>query len=215
MAGLIIALSITSVNAAVIVEYGTAGSTTSLAATTVDAGVVADNLEAGPGLNVQNFSTFNFTGWDTGSTDFAAAVAANDFWTWGFDVNSVGMTLGLTTMDFRVDRSGSGPDDFEVQVSVNGGGGITVQTHDYSDSSSGVNFLAVDLSAVPTLNNGDSVVFTLAAFNSEGNTGSFDLELVSSQSYGIQVNGDFVAIPEPSSAILGSLALLGLVRRKR
>lgn len=208
-------------NAAVITQYTTAGSTTSLAASIVDPGVTADDLVAGSGLNVQTFSTFNFTGWNTTSTSFAAAVAENDFWTWGFDVTSSD-PLDLTTMDIRLDRSGSGPDDFEIQASVNGGTPVTVLTHDYEDSSSGVTFTGVDLSGIATLNQGDSVVFTLAAFNSESNAGSFDLETVTfpGGSDSLVINGEFatVAIPEPSSValmMLGAVAVSAVSMRGR
>jgi hypothetical protein len=105
------------------------------------------------------------------------AVAANDFWRWGFDVTSA-VFIDLTTMDIRLDRSGTGPDDFEIQASVNGGPGVSVLTHNYNDSDQAVNFLDVNLSALPLLQQGDSVVFTLGAYNSEGTGGTFDLETI-------------------------------------
>ena len=201
----------------IIVEYTTAGSTTSLAAGQADANVAADNLDAGSGLNVQTFSTFNFTGWDTASTTFEQAVAANDFWSWGFDVTAAGAVISLTEMNIRLDRSGSGPDDFEIRGSVNGGAAVTLLTHDYNDSSSGVTFTDVDISALGTVSTGDSVEFVLAAFNSESAAGSFDLETVTfpGGTDSLQILGNVSVVPEPSSAIVLAAGALVLMRRRR
>ncbi|MEM6655654.1 MAG: hypothetical protein AAF596_07625 [Planctomycetota bacterium] len=198
-------------NAAIIVQYPTAGSVTSLAAEIVDPSVTADDLTAGSGLAVNTFSTFNFDGYDTDNTSFADAVADDEVFLWGFDVTSP-VTIDLTTFDIRPDRSGTGPDDFEIQVSVNGGAGISVLSFDFGDSTSGVDFIGVDLSAVPTLSQGDSVVFTLAAFNSESTAGSFDLETVDfggSDPRAIRIEGDITAsvIPEPGAALLAMLGM--------
>lgn len=205
-----------SAQAAVIVQYdGASPNTTSVAAVAADASVSADNLTAGSGLNTTNFSTFNFTGWDTTSTSFADAVAANDFWAWGFDVTAAATTIDLTTMDLRVDRSGSGPDDFEIQASVNGGTPVSLLTHDYNDSGSGVNFTGVDLTALGTLTTGDSVVFTLGAYNSESENGSLDLENLTfpGGNDGIVING--TVVPEPTSLALLGLGGLVVARRRR
>ena len=205
--------------AAVVIQYATAGSATSLAPTVVDATVSGDDLVAGSGLNVQNFSTFNFTGWDIGSTDFAAAVTANDFWSWGFDVTAPGATIALETMDIRLDRSGSGPDDFEIRGSVNGGAESTLLTHDFADSGSAVDFLAVDISALGTVATGDSVEFVLAAFNSESDAGTFDLETVDfggSDPRALRIEGTITAIPEPGALLVcfGITGVLALRRRR-
>ncbi|MEM9353471.1 MAG: PEP-CTERM sorting domain-containing protein [Planctomycetota bacterium] len=202
-------------SAATIVQYATAGGVNPLPAFFADAAVSADGLTAGSGLNVQNFSTFNTTGWDVASTSFADAVAADDVWTWGFDVTG-STPLDLTTMDFRLDRSGTGPDDVEIEVSVNGGAGIPVFFHDYNDSGAGVNFVGVDLSGVPTLVSGDSVVFTLGAYNSESAAGSLDLETITfpGGTDSLTIFGEFV--PEPTSFVMLSLGAMGLgfVRRR-
>lgn len=176
--GIFCILAPLSIRADVIVQYNTAGGTTSLAPFAVDASVSADNLEAGSGIDVLNFSTFNFTNWDPANTSYSDAVADDEKWTWGFDVTAVATDITLSTMDIRLDRSGSGPDDFEIKASVNGGAEVSLLTHDYNDSSSGVNFLGVDISALGTLSTGDSIVFTLAAFNAESTGGTFDLETI-------------------------------------
>ncbi|MEO1082053.1 MAG: ExeM/NucH family extracellular endonuclease [Pseudomonadota bacterium] len=182
MAKLLGALSLgvaaASADAVTLVQWDTAPSTSNpaLTATTFDPSLIPDQLSAGAGLSANSGGTWNWRGWDTASTSFGDALAAGDFWTWGFDVGAASVTP--TSMDIRLDRSGSGPDDFEIQASVNGGTPVSVLTFDYGDSGSGVDFVAVDLSSIGTLNAGDSIVFTLAAFNSESNAGTFDLETV-------------------------------------
>lgn len=208
----------TTASAATVVQYGTAGSVTSLAPEVVDPSVSGDDLSAGSGLAVNNFSTFNFDGYDTDNTSFADAVADDEIWTFGFDVTGA-VFIDLTTFDIRLDRSGTGPDDFEIQVSVNGDTPVSVLTFDYGDTTAGVDFLGVDLSALPTLTTGDSVVFTLGAFNSESTAGSFDLETIDfggSDPRALRIEGTITAIPEPAS--LGLLAVGGLLiagRRRR
>lgn len=202
--------------AATIVEYQTAPSSDSatISPSVSDAAVSGDSLATGGGLTSATGGTYNWSGWDTANTTFAAAVTAGDFWSWGFDVTA-DVTIDLTAMDIRLDRSGTGPDDFEIQVSVNGGTGISILTYDYADSGSGVDFVGIDLSSVPSLVQGDSVVFTMAAFNSEGSTGTFDLETVDfggDDPRSIRITG---TVPEPSAALLGACGLLGLFRRRR
>lgn len=211
------ALMASAAQAVTIVQYGTAGSTTSLAPNTIAPEVSGDDLTAGAGINVLSFSTFNFNGWETDNTSFSDAIADDEYFRWGFTVTDGTVQVDLTTLDIRVDRSGTGPDDFEIQASVNGAPGISVLTHDYADATSGVNFLGVDLSAINGLTAGDSVVFTLGAFNAESTAGTFDLETITfpGGSDAIVVSGDISVIPEPSTALLIGLGLAGLGRARR
>ncbi|MEM1271883.1 MAG: PEP-CTERM sorting domain-containing protein [Bacteroidota bacterium] len=196
-----------SADASVILQYATAGSTSTLSPVIADPGIAADDLQAGTGIVAQTFSTFNFNDWDTDNTSFADAVADDEVWTWGFDVTSP-LDLNLTTLDVRLDRSSTGPDDFEIQASVNGGTPVSVLTFDFGDSSAGVEFEDVDLSGLGTLSTGDSVVFTLAAFNSETTGGTFDLETFTfpGGNDALIISGVFV-IPEPGTVLLTMLGL--------
>lgn len=205
---------------AVIVQYDTAasGDFPAITATTVNPAVSAVALSAGPGLNSASGATWNWNGFDVASTSFGDAVAAGDFFTWGFDVLGLN-TVALTTMDVRWDRSGTGPDDFEIQATVNGGTPVSLLTFDYADSSNGVDFVGVDLTGIGSLSGGDSLVFTLAAFNSESAAGTFDLETVDfngSDPRSLRIEGTVTAIPEPGSFVaLGVIAIGGLVVRCR
>lgn len=200
-----------------LLQYPTAGSTTSLSPAIVDPSISGDDLTAGSGLTVQDFSTFNFSGWDPASTSFADAVAANDFWTWGFDVTG-NVNIDLSTMDIRLDRSGSGPDDFDIQATVNGGVAVSILSYDFGDSSSGVDFMGVDLSGIGSLGPGDSLMFTLAAYNSESDLGTFDLETVDfggSDPRALRIEGTVSAVPLPAAAWLFGSALLGMAAISR
>jgi hypothetical protein len=208
--GLALAVSAASgaANAALVLQYGTAGSVTSLAPVFADGAVAADNLVAGPGLTVLNYSTFNFSNWDLASTTFDAAVAADDYWRWGFDANQA---IALTSFDIRVDRSGTGPDDFEIRAAINGGAESTVFAYDFGGTTAGISFLGVDLTGF-NLSAGDSIEFTLAAFNATGTGGTFDLEVHTypGGTDGISIYGDLAPVPVPAAFILFASGLAGL-----
>jgi hypothetical protein len=199
-----------------IVQYGSAN-TTSLAPAVVDGAVSANNLNAGPGLGLNTGSTFNFNGWDTASTTFDAAAAAGDFWTFGFSITDPNALVDLTTMDIRLDRSGTGPDDFEIRAAVNGGVSTSLLIGDFAGGSLGVNYLGVDLSSLSGLTVGDSVLFTLAAWNATSAAGTFDLETITfpGGTDGLTIRGNVSVVPEPSTALLFALGLGGLASIRR
>jgi hypothetical protein len=217
-----IALTVTAPGAfaaSTILQYDTAASTTNatLAASVADPAITADALSAGPGLVPNSGSTWNWRDWDTASTSFSEAVAAGDFWTFGFEVTG-NVFVSPTALDIRLDRSGSGPDDFELVASVNDGAPISVLSFDYGDASSGVDFVDVDLTALGQLGPGDSVVFTIAAFNSESSAGTFDLETVDfngADPRSLRLLGDVAPVPVPPAFALFGASLLTLLRRRR
>ncbi len=182
-------LMVCPAQAAIIVEYPTAPSDPNATlGATVENGVTADLLATGGGLTSNTFATWNWQDWgETGSSPYTTystydeAVAAGKTWTWGFAV-SAGTTISDLTLDTRLDRSGTGPNQVEIKASVNAGTPISVLDFDYVDAASGVDFIGVDLSALGTLTTGDQVAFTLAAFGEDSggasSTGSFDLETV-------------------------------------
>jgi hypothetical protein len=204
------------VGAATVVQYDAANNgVSSMAPVVTAAEVSADNMVAGSGLSTESGSTWNFKGWDGAS--FAGSVSSNDLWRWGFDVVQ-NVEIDLTTMDIRLDRSGTGPDDFEIQASVNGGTPVSLLTHNYNDSTSGVNFLNVSLASLGTVELGDSVVFTLAAYNAENaGAGTFDLENITfpGGNDGIVIKGDITPVPEPAALSLLGLGTVAVLRRRR
>ncbi len=192
-------------SAVTLASWGSEGSTTSQAANFEGAGITADNLVAGAGLDVRADSTFNFDDWDVGSTSAADALVAEDFWTWGFTSTTA---YDLTDFSIRLDRSPSGPDDFLIELAVNGSSSFaSVLSFDFEDSGNGVNFLNVDLSSFDAISDAD---FRLTAFNSESSAGTFDLELLPNSTNGIIITGEVSAIPLPAPALMLLASLLGL-----
>lgn len=213
----ILALGASSASAQqTIVQYGTAN-TTSLAPAVVDPSVTASSLAAGSGLGLNTGSTFNFNGWDITSTSFENALAANDVWTWDFSVADPNALVDLTTLDIRLDRSTQGPDDFEIRASINGGASTSLLIGDFAGGSVGVNYLGVDLSSLAGLTFGDSVQFTLGAWNATSALGTFDLETITfpGGTDGLTIRGNVSVIPEPSTTLLFALGLGGLASIRR
>ncbi|MBK7950632.1 MAG: PEP-CTERM sorting domain-containing protein [Deltaproteobacteria bacterium] len=213
----ILALGATSASAQqTLVQYGTAN-TTSLAPAVVDPSVTASNLGAGSGLGLNTGSTFNFNSWNITSTSFENALAADDVWTWDFSVADPNALVDLATLDIRLDRSTQGPDDFEIRASINGGASTSILIGDFAGGSVGVNYLGVDLSSLAGLTFGDSVRFTLAAWNATSALGTFDLETITfpGGTDGLTIRGNVSVIPEPSTTLLFALGLGGLASIRR
>ncbi len=182
---------------------------------------------AGPGLTLvppgpvplNEFGEFGFYRYNPANTSFAAAVADGEAWTWGFDVTAA-VNIGLTTMDLRVTRGNSGPDDFEIRGSVNGGTPISLLTYDFNDSTANPRWKDLDISGLGTVTQGDSVEFTLAAFNAEqefADAASFWMLTFPPPLTGDPwtVRGTITAIPEPVALVLvpaGAALCLGLRR---
>ncbi len=204
-------------NAAPIVGYdaGVTDSFTSPSVVTAPE-VTADLLTAGPGLTDATGLTFNFGGWN-GATDFASAVSAGNVFTWGFDVTD-NVLINLTTLDMLIDRSGSGPPNFSVQAAINGAPGVIVYSKS-ALSENGETLLGNDISALlPTLIQGDSIVFTLGAWGATSASGTLDFEPYSG-SVGLAVNGDIAPgpapVPEPAGVLLFALGIAAILAGRR
>lgn len=213
---LVFALSVPTARGDEILTYAPVGATTLEGMTMFEAAIIPTDVTAGSGLNPQSgASTYNFNNWDPASTNAVEAIAADDFWTWGFEVD----TLGLVTLDnfqIRLDRSGSGPQNFEVLVSVNGDPATSVLAGDVPTT--GADFTSDSLAGLGLLTGGDAITFTLAAFNSTTTDGTFDIEELDGRDDGIGfvLNGTAVAVPEPSSLFaLGSITSAVCWRRRR
>ncbi len=215
---------LTNLKAATILTYEMEKSTITptIAGNIVNANISADNLIGGSGLTPKDEGSgqFAFQGWTTDATA-QDAIDANDFFQWGFDITG-SIDLDLTSMDISLDRTFSGPDDFEIRASVNGGASSTVFTHDFNGSfGSAQNFTNIDLTGFASLQNltqGDSVVFLLPAFSGSGT----NLGIVNQGSFtdgdGLVINGDVTVVPEAehySLIFCGTLMGLGCLYRKK
>lgn len=195
-----------------LVEYNTANTAT-LAASYSDPSVTPVNVTAGSGISLNAGSTFNFTGWDPSNASAQDAIDDDEVWRFGFTALQ---DITLTSLDIRLDRSGSGPDDVEIFGAIDMGPRTSLFTHDFADSASGVNFTNIDLSAF-SLSAGQSMGFLVTAFNSELLGGAFDLETIfsSPRNFSIRVSGEVAPVPVPAAVWLFGSALLGLIGMRR
>lgn len=208
-----------------ILEYQTAASTSNatLSPSVEDAAVAGDVMAAGSGISPNSGGTWNWSQWaDGGSANTkAGALAESEIWTWGFDVVAALTTVSLTDFDIRVDRSGTGPNMFDIDYAINGGSYSNVLSYDFGDGASGVDFVGVDLSGI-SLSTGDSIEFRLVAWGADSggasSSGTFDLETVDfggSDPRSLRINGSVSVIPSPTAVLVGSAAIGGLALRRR
>ncbi len=199
-----------SANAATIVDYDTHNAAGGVAAAIEGSGVTGTDLNRGAGL-VQNVGNdYNSRNWTQGG-DLAAAVANQDFLTWGFTSSSA---YNLTGLDIAYDRSGTGAMQIAIQASINGGAFNTI----FSDLTVGTSTQIQNIALMAT--NVTSAVFRLAGWGSTNPLGTFDIEtdeVGAGNSYGLVISGDIAPVPVPAAGVLlaGALGGLGLMRRRK
>ena len=201
---LLLVAAVTSVltsasQAAIVLDYISIPSTANatIAPNTTGTGVTGANLMTGGGLTANNGSTYNWRAWD--GTDVATALAAGDFFEWGFTSTSA---YNLDDLDIRYDRSGNGPQDVDIQLSINGGAFTSI--HSATGISPGGNTVAdIDLTSFDDVT---SATFRLFAFNATNGNGTFDVENAFNGA-AIVVNGTLSAVPEPASLVMVGVAL--------
>ena len=199
-----------------LVDYQAANAQTTqaLVPNTQSGGITATNLTAGSGLFAESGS-YRWSDWNDSSTSFTAAVAANDFWTWGLTVDSG--SLNLTSLSLALQKDPDGPENVEVQASINGGTSFSVLSDTFGGSLAVNSFSAGGIGSVPTLNAGDSIAFTLAGFDSSSIFGGLSLQSIPGSTSALILEGSFAVIPEPATASLLAFGLVGcgLIRRRK
>ncbi|MGP6088046.1 VPLPA-CTERM sorting domain-containing protein [Antarctobacter jejuensis] len=211
-----------AVQAATILEFVTSPSLTTptLAASATGTGVTATEMTAGSGLVANTGSTWNWRDWTNGdgsvNTDSIAAITNGNFWNWSFSSTKA---YDLDAFDILLDRSSTGPRQFELLATINGGSATVLLSDDFGDSASPRIYADVDLSAYTEVT---SMEFYLAAFGADSggalSVGTFDLEKNAGYPYSFQLRGDktpIAPVPLPAGGLmlLAGIAALAMSRR--
>jgi hypothetical protein len=234
-----------TLHAATIVDYDLTGLTTTAPAntpaTTVAAGVTADPLTRGPGLNpaglTNGFSSDSFT---LGSS-LATAIANGDYYQFGFDTDATSI-VSLTDFGTSLRRSAiNAPNNFHLHASFDdfATAGFEVASWQYLGRSSGTagtptpfQWMTTDTPGqnggnpiTPQLLSDDpqllaigpntSVTFRLYVWGN--NAGAADSNTVAlGRIDGPTINGTVITIPEPTSVVLlTGVAIAGWAIRRR
>ncbi len=135
-------------------------------------GLTFSQFSRGPGIGSASPVTSGITsnGWD-GPTSLTAAEAANKYFTFSITSNATN-AFSVTSILFALQRSGTGPQNFQLECSVNGGP-FALFGNAFSNTSTSA-FVSTVTAATPVfVAAGQNVVFRLYAWNASGATGTF------------------------------------------
>ena len=219
---LVLATAAPLANAAILAQWDTSGflgTETSIASTNVATGITVTAIGIGSELSTSGGGGgMNTTSWST-----ALNGTAGNYY--GFSITvGVNYELTLTTWEFTARSSNTGPGNFAIRYS---GDSYAASLATFSTSGSSYGAVTIDLSSVGTLEAG-TYEFRVGLVNATQSDGVGTVETTGTHrimNYGstsstasstpINLNGTVEAIPEPTSALLGSLGMIALLRRRR
>lgn len=214
------AASIATVNAATIAAWNTTGlsgvTSGALAATTLDANVGSASLDRGAGITASSLSNgYASSGW---ADSKANAISGDDFLLVSFSAPTVGYTLSFESIQLNFRNTSTGVRAMQWQYSLDGfsTAGIDVGSEFTLPGATTVaDYGPVDLSGVTALQGiTTGVSFRLLGWNDTGNLGSGGTGAVGTSS-GDNLVFTGTVVPEPTTALLGGLGMLVLLRRRR
>lgn len=176
------------------------------------------DLARGAGINQASGGNFNSNGFSTSSTTLADAIAADDYLTFGFNVNS-GSSIDMTDIIVEMDRSGTGPSTVYLLYDADGGGfdpGDLLQTESIPDPGA---LLTFNTGLPSGLTSGSGLVefrFYYSGATSGSGTSDIEDDLIGGN-IGLQLNGSIssIVIPEPGTLGIAGLILAGGLLRRR
>ncbi|MFA7235896.1 MAG: PEP-CTERM sorting domain-containing protein [Phycisphaeraceae bacterium] len=202
----------------------------SFAATTSATGIASPiGLTRGSGIVTTGVTaaTRAWGGVNMTTTTSAAAIAANDFVSFGFTVAD-GYTISLSSIDEFYRRKASGPSGGLWQYAINGGSFTDIAPVSFTSSSNAgatlSPFTLTGISDLQDMSAGTSVTFRLALYGGTITTGDWYVyDTANSTAPDLALNGTVVsplddhgsAVPEPTTVALLALGTLALFQRRR
>ncbi len=197
-------------------EAGTQTSTAATAAS-VPSNLTAAAVSRGSGITPNaGVRSINSANWTTG-----ASIDVNDYYTFGV-TPSAGNTISLTSLAFTDQRSGTGPNSFQVRSSVDGFASALF-TYSLPGTTSSQSFNLGSISSLQNVVSG--VAFRIYGFGATGTAGTYRITSLSAGN-GLVLGGTLNAItppvggsaaPEPGTLafLLPVLPVIGLIARRR
>jgi hypothetical protein len=159
-------------------------------------------LRLGSGVTASGTaSTFGGTSW--GATDYAGAVAANEYISW-FVQADAGFTLSVTNLHFDFERTSTGISNVVVQSSFDGFAANLFASNTIGNTTFSPSF-GLNLSG------SNSIEFRLYGWNAGAAAGVARIRTLANND--IEIQG--TVIPEPGTMALMGLGLLGLTILRR
>jgi trimeric autotransporter adhesin len=159
---------------------GKAGNETSIDASTLNSNLNTSTLMRGNGLNVSALANvFGSTNFTVSGTK-ADAITNNKYITFNINAKS-GFQVSLSTLDVRFRRSGTGPNAFQWQYSLDGSTFTDLSSVDISYTSTttgGDAQTQINLSSITALQNvssSTSIIFRLYGWGATATTGTFGI----------------------------------------
>lgn len=159
-------------------------------------GITVTGLSRGAGVSYNAGGTFNSSNWST--TTLSDAKTNNDYLQFSIQVNN-GSLLDLNEMKIKMDRSGSGPPNVQIEYSTNAFSSAGTSVYNDNVSSSG-SIHTINLTSIATINATNTITFRIFAWGATSSGGTFDIESFSNT---YTANGWTPTISNPGVAIEG------------
>jgi len=127
--------------------------------------ITASPLTRGSGISQASGSTYNSSGWTT-----SQSVDSNDYIEWSVTANT-GNTVTINKVEIVYDRSGSGPTQVAIRTNVDG-----FTSNIFTDAGVSASTETVDFNTNLTSSLAGTIIFRLYGYDSDGGSGTFDIE---------------------------------------